>query len=156
MDIARHNTDHDSLASTATVNSHTGPPYLTKYDDEHISSNTHLLNPSVPYRHTITVPRTSPRTYRLTLLANRQVPWTTGILDTYVPTGLNSDLRHTLLKQTPTITKASTTIVKPARDLCNIYCLAFHGLTATSCYKLFRTRHLPLYYNTSRTTNITD
>ncbi len=125
MDNARHNMDHGSLALAAIVNSHTGPPHLIEYDDEHISSNTHLLNNNVPYRHTITLPTTSAHTYNLTLLASRQVPWTIGIPYTFVPTGMNSDLGQTLLKQTPTITIASTTIAKPARDPCNIYCLAF-------------------------------
>jgi hypothetical protein len=132
-----HNTAPVSIQELATVHYEVEPP-LTEYDDEIIISNTHLLNPNVPYRHTITLPTTSPHTYNLTLLASRKVPRIVRILDTFIPTGMNSDLRQTLLKRTPTITRATTTTGKPTRDPCNIYCLAFLGLTATCRYKLFK------------------
>ena len=68
-----HNTDPDSLPELATVHYDVEPP-PTEYDDDLIHSNTHLMDPYVPYRYTVTLPTQSPPAYGLILLSSRQVP----------------------------------------------------------------------------------
>ena len=113
-------------------------PPPTKYDDDTIRSNTHLLDPSVPYRYTVTLPAQSPAAYGLILLSSRQVTWTVDIPDIYVPTGIPNPLRDAILSHTPTVTRAATIPAKPTRDDSTIYCLAFQDLTACNCYRRFR------------------
>jgi len=132
-----HNTAPVSIQELATVHYEVEPP-LTEYDDEPIRSNIHLLDPSVPYRYTVTLPTQSPPAYGLILLSSRQVPWTVSIPDNFISTGIPNPLRDSILSHTPTITRATTIQARPARDDCTIYCLAFQNLTATHCYKLFR------------------
>ena len=65
-----HNTDPESLPELATIHYDMEPP-PTEYDDEPIRSNTHILDPSVPYRYTVTLPTQSPPAYGLILLSSR-------------------------------------------------------------------------------------
>jgi hypothetical protein len=67
-----HNTDPYSLPTITTIHNDVEPP-STEYDDEPIRSNTHLLDPSIPYRYTITLPTQSSPAYGLILLSSRQV-----------------------------------------------------------------------------------
>jgi hypothetical protein len=132
-----HNTDTDFLPEIATIHNNEEPP-PTEYDDEPIRSNTHLLDPSVPYRYTVTLPTQSPAAYGLILLSSRQVTWTVDIPHIYVPTSIPSPLRDAILSHTPTVTRAATISARPARDNRTIYYLAFQDLTASNCYRLYR------------------
>ena len=100
-----HNTDPDSLSAIATVSSEIEPP-PTEYDDEPITSDTHLMDPTVPYRYIITLPTQSPPAYGLILLSNRQVTWTVNILESFV-TCIPNALREAILSHTPTVTRAA-------------------------------------------------
>ena len=148
-----HNTDPDSLPAITTVHNDVEPP-PTEYDDEPIHSNTHLMDPSVPYRFTITLPSQYPPAYGRIFLSNRQVIWTVDILDTFVPTDIPNPLRDAILSHTPTIP------ARLAKDDCSIYCLAIQDLTSSHYCRLFRdatitTLHQYLTAHEHRTENST-
>jgi hypothetical protein len=130
MHKQRHNTDPDSLPAIAAVHNDVEPS-PTQYDDEPIRSNTHLLDPSVPYRYTVTLPTQSPPAYGLILLSIRQVIRTEDIPDTFVPKCILNPLRDAILSHTPTVTRAATVPTRPAKDDRSIYCLAFQDLTTS-------------------------
>jgi len=96
------------------------------------------MDTSVPYRYTVTLPTQSPPAYGLILLSNRQVTWTVDIPDNFVPTGIPNPLRDAILSHISTITRTATIPARPTKGDCTIYCWAFHDLTASHCYKLFR------------------
>jgi len=118
-----HNADPDSLSAIATIHNEIEPP-PTEYDDEPIISDTHTMDPTIPYRYIITLPTQPPPAYGLILLSNRQVTWTASIPESFV-TCIPNALREAILSHTPTVTRAATTQIGLARDDCSVYCHAF-------------------------------
>ena len=72
----------------------------TFLDDEPIASGTYLTSKHLegtPHAHLVTLPTFSPATYGLTLLASRQLRWTTTPPQTSTPTWIPDNLRHLIL-----------------------------------------------------------
>ena len=69
------NTDPDSLSAIATIHNEIEPP-PTEYDEEPITSDTHIMDPTIPYRYTITLPTQSPPAYGFVLHSSPKVTWT--------------------------------------------------------------------------------
>jgi hypothetical protein len=82
---------HTSLAHlhiTMTVDSMTNTQHTTFLDDEPIASGTYLTSTHLegtPHAHVITLLTLSPATYGLTLLASRQLRWSTTLRQTSIP-----------------------------------------------------------------------
>jgi len=113
-----HNTSPDSLSTIATIHNEFEPP-PTEYDHEPIISNTHILDPAVPYRYIITLTTQSPPVYGLILLSSRQVARTASVSESFV-TYIPIALREAILSHTPRFTRTATTPTRLARDDCSV------------------------------------
>jgi len=127
MQTQSHDTNPTSLPNIATVQSFISPPYHTEIDDEPIFTTTLLVDPNIPYLHIITLSTHSQPTYSLTLIASRQVRWSTSIMDTMIPPSIPEDTRNNLLLQVPTTIRRNVITSRPARDPCTIYNPALQG-----------------------------
>ena len=113
----------------------------TFLDDEEIASGTYVTSPRLegtPHAHVVTLPKFSPATYGLTLMASRQLRWTTNIPQMSIPSWIPESLRQPLLNQSPTVTKASADRMPPAKDTFTIYIKEFRRLSAPVAFRLFR------------------
>ena len=100
----------------------------TFLDDEPIAPGTYLTSTHLegtPHAHVITLPTFTQATYGLTLLASRQLRWTTTVSQTSIPNWIPESLRQPLLNQTPTITGANADRLTPAKDTCIIHSPVF-------------------------------
>ena len=92
----------------------------TFLDDEPIASGTYFTSTHLegtPHAHVITLPTLSPATYGLTLLASRQLRWTTTLPHTCIYSWILDSPRQPLLHQTPTITRANVDRLLLAKDI---------------------------------------
>jgi hypothetical protein len=113
----------------------------TFLDDEQIASGTYVTSPQLegtPHAHVVTLPTFSLAAYGLTLLASRQLRWTTNIPQTSIPSWIPNNLRQPLLNQSPTVTRANVDRLLPAKGTCTIYIKEFRGLIATVAFRIFR------------------
>ena len=70
----------DNLNNTMTVDPLTNTHMTTYPNDDHITHETNITSPhmeEVPHAHIVTLPKFSPTTYGLTLLASKQLRWIT-------------------------------------------------------------------------------
>jgi hypothetical protein len=75
----------------------------------------------------------------VTLLASRQLRWTTNLPEEYIHNKLPENLRKSLLAQLPTITRKN--VDKPNNTnttYCTIHSHQFQGLSMTDAFNLFR------------------
>ena len=86
----------------------------------------------------IILPTFSPATYGLTLLASRQLRWSTTLPQTSILYWIQDNLRQPLLNQTPTIARANVDRLLPAKDTYLIHTTEFKGITAIVAFRLFR------------------
>jgi hypothetical protein len=125
----------------------------TFLDDEPIAPGTYLTSKHLegtPHGHEVTLPTFSPATYGLTLLASRQLRWTTTLPQTSIPYLIPDILRQLLLNQIPTITRANVDRLTSAKDTCTIHSPAFQGVTIIVAFRIFRAAAiLTLYRNLS-------
>jgi hypothetical protein len=92
----------------------------------------------VPHAYIVTTPTFSSATYGLTLLASRQLRWTTNLPQEYIHKRLPKSLRNPLLAQVPTITRKNVDKPNNAKDTCTIHSHDFQGLMAPAAFNLFR------------------
>jgi hypothetical protein len=81
-------TSSGQLQTTMTVGSDMDTRDSTFLDDEPIASGTYLTSKDLegtPHAHVVTLPTFSPVTYGRTLLASRQLRWTTTLPQTRIP-----------------------------------------------------------------------
>jgi hypothetical protein len=99
--------------------------YPTTYaNDDHIAPCMHITSPrpeGVPYARIVTLPTFFSTTYGLTLLASRQLRWTSNILATNIPTWIPNSLRKPLLNQVPTVTRSIVDKLIHAKDTCTVH-----------------------------------
>jgi hypothetical protein len=135
-----------SLAEDYTNNLTVHPLHdtqLTTYldDERHIQSTT-MTSPyleGIPHAYIVTTPTFSSATYGLTLLAGRQLRWTTNIPDEYIHTRLPESLRKFFLAQVPpTIARKNVDKPNKAKYTCTIQSHVFEDLSATDVFNLFR------------------
>jgi len=72
----------------------------TLLDDEPIASGTYLTSKHLegtPHAHVVTLPPFSPATYGLTLMASRQLRWTTTLPHTSIPAWISDNLWQPIL-----------------------------------------------------------
>jgi hypothetical protein len=134
-------TSSTQLHTTMTIDSFTSTHDTTFLDDEPIASGTYLASKHLkgtPHAHVITLPTFSSATYGLTLLASRQLRWSTTLPQTSTPTWILDNLRQPLLNQTPTITRGNVDRLIPAKDTCTIHSADLQGITAIVAFRLFR------------------
>ena len=115
--------------------------HTTHLDDERISHTTTLISPHLEgtsHAYIITTPTFSKTTYGLTLLASRQLRWTTNIMNESINAKLPDNLRRSLLAQVPTITRKNVDKPNTAKDTFTIHNHDFQGLSATTAFNLFR------------------
>jgi len=116
------------LHTTMIVESMTNTYDTTFLDDEAIASGSYLTSKhleGVPHAYVITISTLSLATYGLTLLASRQLRWTTTLPQTSIPSWIPDSLRQPLLNQTPTITRANVDRLILAKDTCTIHSTEF-------------------------------
>ena len=115
--------------------------HTTYLDDDKISHTTSMLSPHLegtPLAYIVTTPTYSLATNGLTLMASRQLRWTTNIPENYINTKLPEHLRKSLLTQVPTITRKHVDKPNTAKDPCTIHCHEFQGLSTIAAFNLFR------------------
>jgi hypothetical protein len=103
-------TSPEQLHQMITVDNMNNTYDTTFLDDEHIASGTYVTSQHMegtPHAHVVTLPTFSPAAYGLTLLASRQLRWTTNIPHTSIPSWIPYSLRQPLLSQTPTVARAN-------------------------------------------------
>jgi hypothetical protein len=93
----------------------------------------------IPHAYIVTTPTFSSATYGLTLVANRQLRWTTNQPDEYIHTTLPESLRKSLLAQVPTIARKNVDKSNNAKYTCTMHCHEFQGLSMPAAFNLFRT-----------------
>jgi hypothetical protein len=148
MQAAEYPTSTTCMISSLTTTTTDDPPTY-EFEDDPIETTTNIIPTQLTpyaYKYRITLPISSPASYGLLLLANRQAAWTTPIPENFIPTHLPNDIRQRLLQETPTIIRTNTTPPKPARDTCSIYSPAFAGLTPTKYLIYLRAATLDTLY----------
>ena len=121
----------------------------TFLDDEQIASGTYVTSQHLegtPHAHVVTLPTFSSAAYELTLLASRQLRWTTNIPQTSIPSWITDSLRQPVLNQSPTVTIANVERLLLAKDTCTIYSKEFQGLNATIAFRIFRAATIMTLY----------
>ena len=125
-----------------TIDATTDTHDTTFLDDNRNASGTYVTSPHLegtPHAHIVTIPTClSSATYGLTLLASRQLRWTSTLPCTCIPTWIPDNLRKLLLNHIPTITRANVVRLLQAKDTCTIHIHEFQGHTALTAFKLFR------------------
>jgi hypothetical protein len=124
-------------------------PVQPEYDDEPITSTTQVTTSQLnicPYSFTITLPIFSVAAYGLLLLANRQTRWSTSIPGSLIPIFITQTIRQAILQQTPTVIGSNIDATRYSRDAYSITSLAFVGLRATECYRIFRAYALRTFH----------
>jgi hypothetical protein len=142
-------TSPDQQQHIITLDSMNNTFDTTFLDDEQIASGTYVTSPHLdgtPHAHVVTLPTFSPAAYGLTLLASRQLRWTTNIPQTSIPSWIPDSLHQSLLNQSPTVTRANVDRMLPAKDTCTIYSKEFRGLNAIVAFGLFRAAVIPTLY----------
>jgi hypothetical protein len=146
-------TSPDQLENQMTIEPIMETRDTTFLDDEPIASGTYLTPKHLegaPHAHVITLPTFTPATYGLTLLASRQLRWTTTLPNSSIPAWIPESLRQPLLNQTPTITRANADRLTPAKSTCTIQSSVFQGASAIAAFRIFRAAAiLTLYRNLS-------
>jgi len=118
----------DDHTSSMTAHSLMDTHLTTYLDDKRIIQTTIMTSPhleNVPHAFIVTTPTFFSATYGLTLLASRQLRWTTDLLEEYIHTRLPESLRKSLLAQVPTIANKNVDKPNNAKDTCTIYCHDF-------------------------------
>ena len=113
----------------------------TFLDDEQIASGTYMTSPHLertPHAHVVTLPTFSPAAYGITLLASRQLRWTTNIPQASISSWIRDILRQPIIHQTLTVTRSSVDHLLTAKDTCTIYNKEFRGLVAIVAFRFFR------------------
>ena len=113
----------------------------TFLDDEPIASGTYLTSKHLEgtlHARVITLPTFTPATYGLTLLASRQLRWTTILPRASIPNWILDNLMQPLINQSPTITRANVDRLTSAKDTCTIHSPAFQSVSTIVAYKIFR------------------
>jgi len=131
----------DQLQNTMTVGPIIDTCDTTFLDDEPIASGTYLTSKHLegtPHAHVVTLPTYSPAIYGLTLLASRQLRWTTTLPQTSIPRWIPYNLIHPLLNQTPTITRANVNRLTGAKDTCTTHSPVFQGVSTIVAFRIFR------------------
>jgi hypothetical protein len=134
-------TSSDNLNTTMTVDPVTDTHMTTYANDETMTQETNMTSPyleGVPHVHIVTLPTFSIAADGLTLLASKQVRWTSTLPPTCIPELFQDNLKKPLLNQTPTITRKNVDKPIPANDTCTIHNHDFQDQTVLSAYHLFR------------------
>jgi hypothetical protein len=92
----------------------------------------------IPHAYIVTTPTLSSAKYGLTLLASRQIRWTTNLPEKYTHTRLPESLRKSLLAQVPTIVRKNVDEPNNSKDTCTLHSHEFQGLSAPAAFNLFR------------------
>ena len=90
-------TSSTQLHTTITIGAFTNTHGITYLDDEPIASGTYLTSKHLegtPHARLITIPTFLPATYGITLLASRQLRWSTTLPQTSIPTWIIDSLRQ--------------------------------------------------------------
>ena len=93
----------DDFTCTMTIHSLVDTHHTTYLDDERLSQTKKMISPHlecIPHAYIVTTQTFFPATYGLTLLARKQLRWTTNI-----HAKLPENLRKSLIAQVPTITR---------------------------------------------------
>ena len=96
----------------------------TFLDDEPIASGTYSTSQHLdgtPHAHVSTLPTFSPVTYGLTLLASRQLRWSTYLPQSIIPPHILDSPIQALINQTPTITRANVERLLLGKNTCTIH-----------------------------------
>jgi len=111
-------TSSKHLHIIVTVDATTNIMDTTFIGDEPIASGTYVTHPhpeGTSYVYIVTLPTFSPTTYGLTLLASRQMRWTSTLPKSSIPTRIPDNLKKPLLQQIPTITRAHADRIVPPK-----------------------------------------
>jgi hypothetical protein len=131
----------DDSACNITVHPLLDTIHTTHLDDERIIQTTTMASPHLegtPHAYIATTPTLFSVTYGLTLMASRQLRWTTTLLEEDIPARLPKTLRKSLLAQIPTITRNNADKPINGKETCTIHSHAFLGLSVTATFSLFR------------------
>ncbi len=132
-------TSSEHLKTTMTVEPDKFPHYYNSIDDEPIQTDIDILFPHLeraPYMHGVTLPKFTLTTYGLTLLASRQLKWTTGTPPTTIPIHIPDALKTSLLHKVPTVTRTNAYKPVHAKGTCTIFNPSFKGRTTLSSVHL--------------------
>jgi hypothetical protein len=132
----------DNFTNLMTVHPLLDTHHTTYLGGDKIIHTTSMLSPHLegtPHAYIVTTLTFSQATSGLTLLATRQLRWTTSIPDNYINTKLPEHRKKSLITQIPTITRKNVDKPNTAKDPCAIHCHEFQGLSVIAAFNLFRT-----------------